>query len=180
VSGMAWKRWDELTDQEQEQLTWLIDSLRRYEAGRGLGVALSASKGIDHRREFISDGLVVILYAFYARHEKRGVLPILRDTGCSDIASRIEPILVRPVGTTVFIEALGLYRARLIAHPTFSFKYLEEQYEAKGLNTHEGIAAYMDSLQAVQNQTDTLLPVLSRRYPEAARWWRRPPVDDGP
>jgi hypothetical protein len=94
--------------------------------------------------------------------------------GCLDLVSSIEALLEVPVGETTFIEALGLHRARLIAHQEFSFDHLQEQYEAKGMHSDDGIAAFVNALRAVQDQTDRLLPTMRNRYPEAAKKWRQP------
>jgi len=154
VSEKTWKAWGELTDEDQENLVWLIDSLRRYDAGRRLAQEIRSEAGrVDFRLEFLTDCTHVYFYAYYAHPEKSGILPIFRSIGCADLAERIAPILARPIGAVTFIEALCVHRARLITHQRFSFGDFQAELERHHLHTPENLQRYWDSLRDIQNQT---------------------------
>jgi hypothetical protein len=174
VPGTTWRSWDSLSDLEQQQIVWMIESLRAFRAGREVGFMFPGSH-FDRRREFVSDGLSVYLYSFYANDQKEGLLPVLRELNCADLVRHGEALLKKPVGKTTFIEALALLRARLITHQHFSFSRLQEELEAKGMETEESADEFVGVLAEVQAFTDGLLPALNSRYPEAAKPWRQTP-----
>lgn len=170
--SVVWRSWDSLPSAEQQQLSWLVEELRSFAAGRALSSLLPAHDGLDRRREFIADGLCIKTYALLAKPETSGILPILRRLGCTDLTLRIEQLLETPIGSVSLIEALCLYRARTIAHPGFDYDDLQRQFERKGLDTDAAQTNFVRALGALFSTLDLLLPELETRYPQAAEDWR--------
>ncbi|MCC6649754.1 MAG: hypothetical protein IT348_01240 [Candidatus Eisenbacteria bacterium] len=168
----SWRAWENLSKGEQQQITWVVEELRTFAAGRSAISLLPVHDGLDRRREFIADGLFIKAYALLAKPETSGLLPILRRLGCDDLVQPIEQLLRVPVGQVSLIEALCLYRGRMIAHPRFDYDDLQRQFERKGLDDDVAQACFMREMGTLLGALDLLLPQLEKRYAQAADDWR--------
>lgn len=164
------RKWDELSEREQEQVGLILASLREF--SYGFDQAMSIARFVNPvapQSRFYVNSLYHYLAAYYLVSGERKMRDVLKGLGCGDLLGSVEAILDTPLGDTVFHRILATFRNKFLVHPSFTVDPIQDMHKQFDLRNKENADRFMGLIYRLCEQTKNLCLGLAERFPEVLK-----------